>query len=604
MGTLGYLAPEVIATGWRPSDTAYDAKCDLWSLGIVFYEMLTGQPAFHKERGFCDGYTEEVVLREIQEVTQDKIDALLADIPRGAVEFMRRVLHRDPSARPSAHEMFEDPYLADARHKLLNPPGALEVDAVLERLRANGASSKPCRAWLLATARSPTQLPWNQYLGLRNTFIMLSAHGNDGTISLNTFLSVAAAHGTQVPEDEIMRIWSRICGEQESLGYIEFMAALLPPIEDAFMDVDDQFPSAFNRQLTPESPVGESQVDCTDIRDRLGSALEVAGSTQWNPSQPISAYLHLLQERRKIPVFTEDMSVLEVVRAMSEKHLRWVIIKYLNGNQSFFDYMDINHFVVTSKEKPSVVMAKVASMPVGEVANCSGHAAFVPVDLNTPLRKILQLVSGAGNDAQVRRAPIIAPSGEVVYVFSCLDFLSLALKFPGPEACLKSQAARTFDCRETIMRSSVLHDAALVNSLRIMDSQGLTICPATSVELSGTMGGVVASNVVSVADLKWVITEGEFGIMDGSVSNFIDWRSKIAHERASLSTALRKQHLNRRITKFNVVSVHAADSLHSLASRLLASKLQRIFLSSEDIGRIVGIVSSRDLLAEVLDQIV
>lgn len=316
----------------------------------------------------------------------------------------------------------------------------------------------------------------------------------------------------------------------------------------------------------------------------------------------------MLQERRKIPVYEESTAVSDVVRAMNSAHLRWVIVKYRNGNQSFFDYMDVNHFVMTSKEKPSVVLAKASKMPVGALANCSGHAEFVATDPNTPLNTVLRRISGCGGegrDSLVRRVPIIGANGQVLYVFSCLDFLTLALKFTGPTAIMKSRAARTFDCRETIMKSAVLHDDALVNALRTMAVQGLTVCPVTSIELSGTMGGVVASNVVSVADLKWVITEGEFGIMDGSVAEFIEWRSKKSRARASLTLkeALREQRLKRSF-KFNVVSVQAEESLHTLAQRLLASKLQRIFLSSEEIARIVGTVSSRDILAEVLDQIV
>merc|ERR1712222_303588 len=97
------------------------------------------------------------------------------------------------------------------------------------------------------------------------------------------------------------------------------------------------------------------------------------------------------------------------------------------------------------------------------------------------------------------------------------------------------------------------------------DASSLTICPVTSRELSGSMGGVVAMNVVSAADLKWVMNLGEFKALDQSVGNFIAWRS----------------------------SCIAANE----------QQLQRIFLSSREIARIVGIVSSRDILLEVLGQL-
>ena len=55
----------------------------------------------------------------------------------------------------------------------------------------------------------------------------------------------------------------------------------------------------------------------------------------------------------------------------------------------------------------------------------------------------------------------------------------------------------------------------------------------------------------------------------------------------------------------NLLKVSASEdaSLHKLARRLVDSKLQRIFLSSDDLARIVGIVSSRDIMLQVLDQL-
>jgi len=334
---------------------------------------------------------------------------------------------------------------------------------------------------------------------------------------------------------------------------------------------------------------------------------------------PVSSFLPLLEGRslgqwtgllkEVVPIFHQDTKVLAVVRAMSQGHQRWVIVRYDSGRHAFFDYMDINRKLlqmsntkrdIVSGNNPSDVMLRVISMSVGSLANCSGHSAYFPASDQTPLSEILHRISdrAAKQDAvPVRRVPIVDAFGEVVHVFSCSDFLKLSLMFEGPSAVLKSRAAQTFDRRSTILQVSVQNEGALLQALRIMDSEHLTICPATSREFSGDLGGAVASNVVSVSDLKWVVSSGHFEILDQTVSDFIAWRNAAAS--ANLGQILRQQHLSR----FNVVSVHSRSSLHMLAQRLLSSKLQRIFLSSDEIARIVGIVSSRDILLEVLDQI-
>jgi len=222
------------------------------------------------------------------------------------------------------------------------------------------------------------------------------------------------------------------------------------------------------------------------------------------------------------------------------------------------------------------------------------------------LRDVLRLMAGrpgskpkfSNSRGIARRVPVLDAEGNLVGIFAAPDFLNLALRYTAPTAVLKSLAAKVFDRRSTILQVSVQQDEPLLHALQNMKTADLTICPTTSRELSGDLGGVVASNVVSVADLKWIICSGNFDALNMSVCDFLAWRTEA--EGHSLDQILRLQRLRR----FNVVSVHEGASLYTLAQRLVASKLQRIFLASDEIARIVGIVSSRDILLQVLDQIV
>jgi serine/threonine protein kinase len=39
-GTIDFMAPEVVEGG------SYDSSCDIWSIGVIAYFMLSGSPPF------------------------------------------------------------------------------------------------------------------------------------------------------------------------------------------------------------------------------------------------------------------------------------------------------------------------------------------------------------------------------------------------------------------------------------------------------------------------------------------------------------------------------------------------------------------------------
>src|SRR5215831_12483132 len=131
LGTVRYMSPEQAC----PAVGGIDKRTDIWSLGVVLYEMLTGHAPF-------TGNTPQDIMSSILEKEPPPLTSYVAHIPAELQQIISKTLRKDCEERyRSAHDLLQA--LKGLRHKL-------EVEAELERTTA-------AASWQRWT-RSPTAL--------------------------------------------------------------------------------------------------------------------------------------------------------------------------------------------------------------------------------------------------------------------------------------------------------------------------------------------------------------------------------------------------------------------------------------------------------------
>jgi serine/threonine-protein kinase len=135
VGTPEYMAPEQVRAGRHA-----DHRIDVYSLGVVFYEMLAGRPPFVGEH--FSGLMLDIMQRD-----PPALSSLRTDVPRRLAGVIHRALARDLDKRfsdmPSFINAVEDVGRDELKLAMGTPPEGLITQIAMPRLTPDGQFSVP-----------------------------------------------------------------------------------------------------------------------------------------------------------------------------------------------------------------------------------------------------------------------------------------------------------------------------------------------------------------------------------------------------------------------------------------------------------------------------
>ncbi len=147
MGTPNYMSPEQVR-GEKAS-----ARSDVFSLGVVFYELLAGRRAF-------DADSLHAVLFQVMQAEPPDLGGLRPDLPAPLLEVVRRAMHKDAAQRyADAAEMRDALRAAGAAAGVAPLPGPARPPAGPGRPAFDATQAEPPRAETVALGAATVARP-------------------------------------------------------------------------------------------------------------------------------------------------------------------------------------------------------------------------------------------------------------------------------------------------------------------------------------------------------------------------------------------------------------------------------------------------------------
>lgn len=257
LGTAYYIAPEVLKKN-------YDEKCDLWSIGVIMYILLTGEPPFN-------GENDEEILKNVKTGIVNFSSPIFSEISNEAKDLLKKLLERIPSKRISAVCALEHPWIKNlAPNMMLNPSVAEKVFNNLQSFQANQKLQEATVTFIVNQLLSRKEIE-----DLREIFVELDTNC-DGVLSREELESgLALYYGKERAREQTELIFTNVDADKNGfISYDEFIRASVDKVK---LLSEEKLRTAY--QLFDKN--GDGGIEAKEIKEVLGKDLKDSEDMIW-----------------------------------------------------------------------------------------------------------------------------------------------------------------------------------------------------------------------------------------------------------------------------------------------------------------------------------
>jgi calcium-dependent protein kinase len=207
-----YVAPEVLAG-------KYDEKCDIWSLGVIFYILFCGSPPFYSHYEGKRG--DEDIFKKIRKAKFTFEDSEWKHVSPHARKFVSDLLVLDVRKRPTAFEALEHPWVVEHMPKMKQVNLSSEAMGSMKGFRKQGKVQK---AALNMVAKN---VPTDKVEELSEMFLSMDANG-DGMLSMDELKTGLEKSGLGEVNADLKEMMDALDADGSGrIDYSEFVAATM-----------------------------------------------------------------------------------------------------------------------------------------------------------------------------------------------------------------------------------------------------------------------------------------------------------------------------------------------------------------------------------------
>merc|ERR1711934_1331611 len=249
VGTPYYMAPEVI-----DRSVQYDNECDVWSLGVILYMMLTGSPPFN-------GGNEMHIMQSVRKNDIEYEDQSWEKMPE-AKALVKQMLQVNPKKRYTCDQVLHSKWLEQYSPKTASKAEMISPDVIKSMTNyANMEKLKRTAVQVVAFTLPPSEIK-----KLRDLFKAFDTDGS-GTLSLAEFRGAMEKHAA-MDGKSVADLFSKIDSDHTGLiSYSEFISSSL----STYVHLNEERLTAAFDKLDPDK---SGFIDAHELGNLLKGSVE------------------------------------------------------------------------------------------------------------------------------------------------------------------------------------------------------------------------------------------------------------------------------------------------------------------------------------------